>query len=29
MPRGPAGVTSAGSEQTRVPGFNRRCVPGP
>ena len=26
MPSGPAGVTSAGSEQTRVPGFSLRCV---
>ena len=29
MPAGPVGVTSAGSEQTRVPGFSRRCVSGP
>src|SRR6185312_6925833 len=29
MPCGPVGVTSAGSEQTRVPGFSLRCVDGP
>ncbi len=29
MPFGPSGVSSAGMEQTRVPGFSLRSVPGP